>query len=775
EALNKKKRDTLIYAGNIAMLFNIKDLINKHYNIQKIKVSKAICHLSISKSGEPNYLFWKSDPAATGSDSLNFTLESIELNDIALQYRNHKDKLKTAVHFDHSEFSGDFKQSSYEMTSSGKGYLAYLEQNKTPLLNNKTIRYQFDIRINAGNYEIATAELAVNEMFFGLSGNFVLKDSLQSAALSFEGKKLDIAAVLSLLPEKHAARINDYSSEGEFFTTGKIKYKAGSPADVKAEFGIKNATVTYKPKNTKLERLNLNGSLGINQSESYLNLQNVSAGLGSNSFNGFCLITNLQDPYLNLSAGIDTKLEELNAFWPIDTLEYISGALQLKVAIKGKLKEIQQSAFSPNIEASGHATLKDIKTKLKGSAGEINVSGGSFTLENRNVSVNDFNILIGTSDLQLTGSLPEFLNYLFDSKKPFTINADLQSKNLALEDLLFSSGGGASQQVNIPANLDFNIRAAIGKLSFSKFEATNVKGAVAVQDQKIVVKEFALSTMDGEAALNAYADASGENIRITATASLKNINISKLFYQCNNFGQNTLNDKHLKGFATADIEFSGNWSKELKADLKSIAATSNVLIERGELMNFKPLESLSKYVEVQELRDIKFSSLQSVIDIKDQVITIPKTSIKNSALNIELWGRHTFSNEIEYHFQLLLSELLMRKKRANKGLDEELDLVENDPENRRSVFISMTGTVDNPVIRYDKKGLRQKIGSDIKAEKQNLKQLLKEEFGLFKKDSTLKKTEELKADQKFKIEFGDKPVQPKKDLQPRKQEEDDDF
>ncbi|MGZ3883997.1 MAG: AsmA family protein, partial [Bacteroidia bacterium] len=383
EALNKKKRDTLIYAGNIAMLFNIKDLINKHYNIQKIKVSKAICHLSISKSGEPNYLFWKSDPAATGSDSLNFTLESIELNDIALQYRNHKDKLKTAVHFDHSEFSGDFKQSSYEMTSSGKGYLAYLEQNKTPLLNNKTIRYQFDIRINAGNYEIATAELAVNEMFFGLSGNFVLKDSLQSAALSFEGKKLDIAAVLSLLPEKHAARINDYSSEGEFFTTGKIKYKAGSPADVKAEFGIKNATVTYKPKNTKLERLNLNGSLGINQSESYLNLQNVSAGLGSNSFNGFCLITNLQDPYLNLSAGIDTKLEELNAFWPIDTLEYISGALQLKVAIKGKLKEIQQSAFSPNIEASGHATLKDIKTKLKGSAGEINVSGGSFTLENR--------------------------------------------------------------------------------------------------------------------------------------------------------------------------------------------------------------------------------------------------------------------------------------------------------------------------------------------------------------------------------------------------------
>jgi hypothetical protein len=157
------------------------------------------------------------------------------------------------------------------------------------------------------------------------------------------------------------------------------------------------------------------------------------------------------------------------------------------------------------------------------------------------------------------------------------------------------------------------------------------------------------------------------------------------------------------------------------------------------------------------------------------VITIPKTSIKNSAMNIDLWGTHTFRNEIDYHIQLLLSELLANKKRASKELDEELSLVENDPENRRSVFIRMTGTVDNPIIKYDRKGLKQKIGDDIKAEKQNLKQILKEEFGLFKKDSTLSKTEQKKSDQKFNIEFGDKKEKKTpNNLQPKKKEEDDD-
>jgi len=192
------------------------------------------------------------------------------------------------------------------------------------------------------------------------------------------------------------------------------------------------------------------------------------------------------------------------------------------------------------------------------------------------------------------------------------------------------------------------------------------------------------------------------------------------------------------------------------------------------LVDFKPLESLSKYVEVTELRDIKFSSLQSSFDIKNQIITIPRTSIKNSALNIEFWGKHTFKNEIDYHIKLLLSELLASKKRANKQLDEELEFTENDPENRRSVYLLMTGTVENTSIKYDRKGLKQKIGEDIKAEKQTLKQILKEEFGLFKKDSTLIKNEAKKGDQKFKIEVGEEKDKKKpNNLQPKKKEEDD--
>ena len=773
EALEKKERDTLIFAENILMMFNLKDLWNKNYTINKINVNGAQFNPGVSKSGKPNYIFWKKSEGQ-GTENVKFALKNITLHNINLKYRNAEQKVKLSLSFKEASFAGDFGTDAYALQTQGKARLEYLTVNKTNLLNQKNLKYDLELDINKTNYAISKAEFALNEIYFATVGNFNYSDSLETADLNFTGKNLDIASLLSLLPEKYASRMNDYKSDGNFFSEGHLKYKSGKKININAEFGVNDATITYKQQNMQLRHVNIQGKLSVNEKDDYLNLQTISADLDSNAVNGYCLITNLSDPYINVGGALNAKLEDVNRFWPIDTLEYVSGKVELKAQIKGNLNEMKQSAFSPNISADGSATLKNIKAKFKGKQNEINISEGSFELSKRSVAVNNFKLLMGSSDIELNGELPGFLNYLFDAKQPLVINAALKSNTLALEDVLYGGSNSSSEKVNIPVNLNFDLNASITNFSFSKFRAQEVAGNVTIHDQKIAAENISLVTMDGKALVNAFADASGEMIKIKAASDLQNINLTKMFYAFNNFGQSTLCDKHLKGFATATVNFTGNWSKDLNCDLQSVIANGNLTIEQGRLVDFKPLESLSKYVEVSELRDIRFSSLQSSFDIKNQIITIPKTYIKNSALNIEFWGKHTFNNEIDYHIKLLLSELLASKKRANKQLDEELEFVENDPDNRRSVYILMTGTVDEPIIKYDRKGLKQKISEDIKVEKQTLKQILKEEFGLFKKDSTLIKNEPKKGDQKFKIEVGEgKDKKKQNNLQPKKKDEDD--
>lgn len=776
DAKEFESQDTLLYAKRLALAFNIKDLFNKNYTIKKIEISDAQCHLKIDKKGNANYIVWKSDSTSIGNDSLKFALEKISLTavDVTLKDSKHKIKLKTSVK--ELSFKGKFNEDNYTLISDGSAYVNLFQVEKVKYVQNKNVKFDIEFDVTGSTYTIRKSETSINYTQLVSNGAFVIKDSLISLDVNFNGKNLDISSTLSLLPEKFQNQIHDYESDGEFYASGECHYKNGQPFVLKSDFGIKKATITYKEKNTTLTNVNLLGNITVNENRSNLTLKNISASLNNNTFTGDVELTNFKDPYLKLQLAANTKLEDLISFYPIDTLENLSGSINLNAEIEGLISEMKANAYSPSIKTNGNAVIADLKATFKQTDKHINIPEGKLELNDRNVKVYNLKLIRGNSDVMLMGELPNFLAYLFDPKEPLTVVAQVTSDKIELEDFLFGAGKSSENAaINIPDNLDFNVSIDVKHLTFAKFVADNIKGNMLLKNQKIALKEVSLNATDGEVKLNAFADASGENLKVSADCDLTGLNIQKLFTQLNNFGQTTIQDNNLKGFVTAGIDFSGTWDKKLKADLNSINLTSSILIERGELIGFKPLESLAKYIDVNELKHIKFSTLQSAVEIKNRVITIPKTSIKSNAINLELWGKHTFENQIDYHIQLLLSEIIAKRPKKNKEFDEELSLVENDPENRRSVFIVMTGPIDNPTIKYDRKGAKEKIKEDIKQEKQNLKQILKEEFGFFKKDS-IKVKETEKSNQKFQIQVGEEKPKANKPLQPKKkEEEDEDF
>lgn len=774
ESANIKQKDTLLYTESLALAFNVKDLFSGNYNIKKIALANGRADLKVDKKGNANYIVWKTDTASS-SDSLAFALEKITLDNFVLNYKNSRARVKIESQIKQIHFKGAFNNSNYLLKADGKAFVTLFQADKTQYIREKNLRFDVELDVNNTTYTIRKAETDINSTQLVSNGNFVLQDSLISLDINFNGNKLDISSTLSLLPEKFQNQIADYKSDGEFYARGECHYHYSKPIRIASEFGIRQASITYKPENTTLTNVNLQGSLNMFNRSSVLKLQNISANLHANTFNGNVQIDNFNDPYLKLDIAAKTNLAELMTFYPIDTIQEISGNIDIRANLEGLISDMKNNTFSPDIKAHGTASLKDLKAKFKQSGKDLNIPGGELTLIDRKLNVAGLKILKGASDVTLVGEMPNFLGYLFDPKTALAINANVSADNVELEDFLFSAGAssGNSSSFTISDKLELNVEVSVKKLTLGKFTAGTIKGSLLLKNQKIALKDLSLEATDGRVKLNAFADASGKELKVSGDCDLEQLNIRKLFAELNNFGQTTLEDKHLKGFVTAHVSFMAAWDDKLQVNTNSIQASSSILIERGELIGFKPLESLAKYIDINELKHIKFSSLQSNIEIKDRMITIPKTTIKSNAINLELWGKHSFDNIVDYHIQLLISELLAKKPRANKRLDDELSLVENDPENRRSVFIKMTGPVDNPTISYDRKGAKEKIRDDIKQEKQNIKQILKEELGLFKKDTARVRQEE-KANQKFQIQFGEeKPKKTNNGLQPKKKEEED--
>ena len=94
------------------------------------------------------------------------------------------------------------------------------------------------------------------------------------ADISFKGEGLDIKNTLSLLPESQQKRINDYKSEGEFYVSGILKgaLNGKETPEIKADFGVKNASIIYKPNDVKLTNVNFIGSYNQMDGEEELKL-----------------------------------------------------------------------------------------------------------------------------------------------------------------------------------------------------------------------------------------------------------------------------------------------------------------------------------------------------------------------------------------------------------------------------------------------------------------------------------------------------------------------
>ena len=193
-----------------------------------------------------------------------------------------------------------------------------------------------------------------------------------------------------------------------------------------------------------------------------------------------------------------------------------------------------------------------------------------------------------------------------------------------------------------------------------------------------------------------------------------------------NFGQEILIDKNLKGRLSANVDFQSKWDKSLNLDERSVVAKSDISIDNGELIRFKPMLALSKYLKGSDLETIRFSNLTNTIEIRDRKIIIPVMDIRSSALDLTASGTHTFDNMVDYKLGLYLSQILGRKV---KQMNTEFGTIEDDGLGRPRIYLSMKGPASDPKFTWDRKGTEQKISDEIRKERNTIRDLLKNEFG----------------------------------------------
>jgi hypothetical protein len=758
DAIKSENKGKLLTAKNIYLQFSIWDLFDKNYRIRKIEADDGLINIVTYSDGSVNYEFWQSDTTAT-EDSFSFDLQKVVLKNMTIRYRDFANDQDYLGATNNMIIKGKFNSDNYTLYADGNLQVNYVNISGTKFIPGKNVNIDLvlDVDQNTDTYKFTEGKLYMGNMSFDVTGSVTHNASKHYINLAVTGAKTKLQSFIQEIPYEYRKYLEGYKAEGDFYFNTSISgsYMSEDVPGVLVSFGIKDGTLAQKETDIALENVNMTGSFTNGTTPSLsscvLVIKDFSSKLKSGKISGNITIKNFSKPEIEMLLDANMDMTEMQEFLKIDSIESISGKMEMSVSFKGKVNSEGGFTVKDFISSttSGKLSITNAELAIKKDSRKYTGIEGQFEFSNNDLIVNSLSLNINQSDFKLKGYFKNLLSFIFLKDEKLLIDANLTSVKTELDDLLqySSTPTDTTYKLVFPDKLEFKLVVDIGKLTFNKFTATNVAGKIKLKNKQLLADPLSFNSVEGSMTGIVMVDGSQSGkLLISCDAKLEDMNIKKLFYEFGNFGQSSMIDENLEGIATADVTFASVWSDRLVLDMDKIYAKMDLEIEKGQLLNYEPMQGLSKFLKVSDLANVKFSTLHNQIEIKNQTIYIPVMEIKSSAIDIIVSGEHTFNNEINYHIQVKLSDLMAQKAKKAKPENEEFGVVEDDGLGKTSLFILVTGTVDNPVYTYDAKGVKAKLVVSFIKEKETFKTMLNEEFGWFKKDSSVIKNKEENKD-----------------------------
>jgi len=415
EATQSKNRDTLFSANRISLQFNIKDIFYKKYDIKKIECSELDIRLIIDENGTENYNIWKEDTInSTKNEKVVFSLEHVSLKKIKCSFKNKKEKTKLLFTLNKAVFNGKFNDINYALNTEGEMFLNYFTYKKTNYLRNKNINFNMELNVNENLYSIKSSELKINEVYVAVNGNLQNKNKIILSNLNFTGKNLDVTTALTLLPQSQQDRIKDYDGEGVFYLNGSIEGPLNSDEipQLKADFGFQHASLTYKPNNITAKNVNISGSYTNTNGYDELLLKKISASINNNIISGDFKLIDFNEPYIDTKFKLFADLKEIILFYPIDTLKELSGLVFFEGEVKGKLAQLQKDFTDASNYSKGNASFTNVKFNFKNDEQKWDLPYGKLSFSGNNLITDSLKLTIGSSDVDIKGTILNFLPWL---------------------------------------------------------------------------------------------------------------------------------------------------------------------------------------------------------------------------------------------------------------------------------------------------------------------------------------------------------------------------
>ncbi len=722
-------------AEKVFVMLNIRRLIKQKDAVKGLTFQNASLYLYTDTSGYSNdYLLEgkKDSTKKTDESPSEILLEQVNLRNVHVVI-DHRRK-ERMIDLDITKLNCDINGSDsiLKLGLDSKILIHQLGFNlaKGAYVKEKALNGQFEISFNRLQKQLFfdDIDLEVGDHPFTFSGRFNF-DEERKYNLTISTKKIDVAFGRSLLTDKISRAVSVATIEKPVDVQAKLvgTLKPGEPlvnvswqvknnhvqtpvaafANTSFEGSYTNQHMPSEPKSDENSRIEVHGFTGTWE------------GIELRSKQVF--IDNLVTPLLTCDLKSDFDLVTLNNLLQSSALQLTEGKGQLNITYKGPLN--QHGTITPI--ANGTITLQKGKLLYVPHNITLQNCSGTIVFQGADVAVENMYCEAEGNKINMKGSAKQLLAFIKVDPAKINLDWSISSPSLNLEPfapLLQSRskiaakktegrfGETAQELDDMLEKANINVNLTANEIKYKRFTGTALQASVRLVEENWMLNKVALQHGGGSMQMSGSLLAKSKQFHeVNLKVELNNIDVNRIMYAFNNFGQDGIASENLKGSLTADVNVQMNLDRNARL-ASNMDGVVNFSLKNGGLINYQPIQKVQTFFKNRDFKHIYFAELKNRLDIKDKEITINRMEIQSTAVTMFVEGFYSMKGNTDITIQVPVSNL---KKRDEDYVPENTGV---DTKTGMSVFLHGTpGPDGNIKFSYsltNKKGKKKKGNSN---------------------------------------------------------------
>jgi len=660
DSLYSKHHRNLLQAKEVFVALNVFSLIGGNIQIQKLNINDGKIYLFTDSLGNNNTKIFR-QTGGNKKESDGTKIERLEFKNVIFVQENlQKGKL----------FNFDIHNLTAKINYKGKGWKGNINFDikvnsfafnlaRGSFIKDQILKAKLEMNYinDSETLDIPLQNISIGKEDFKLGGQLKLNKEAPTFKIDLTAPKIRLQNVRPLLTNNISSKLAIYNLSNPFFAQALIQgslKKSGDPK-ILISWKVKNNTLTVSGET--VEKCSFTG---------YFNNE-FKPGLGYNDANTIIGFIGLKGSYYDIAFNADTikiidlkkpvfegrfqsafELKKLNAISGSQSFRFKNGTARLHLLYRApynRTNDLERYIFGSLALENSTVTYPPRNLSFSNISGIFRFKGKDLFLEN-------FKVKSGSSNFIMQASLLNFLNLYYTDPKMMRLSGNVKSPQINLADFLVFLGKRKNAASNsksrvfnqldkVLAEASVQLTLNADKLIYRKFEAQNMHASLLLKQSGIDLQDISLNHADGKLLITGNLDQSGPINRFNVDARLGNVNITKLFYAFENFGQNAIAYQNLKGTFNSRAKVSGAMRESGQIIPKSFKGFVNFSITNGAILNFDPIQKIGKFAfPNRDFSAITFTNIKNTLDINGSKINIRPMKIESSVLNVSIEGTY---------------------------------------------------------------------------------------------------------------------------------------